>query len=213
VTSKIEYQTAKGSYFDLLSTTYAHDPEAILLVGYQIEASQIIKDYNNDFITKETFWFFTDAIGDVSNAEFVTAVGGDHFTFMHEGVRVALPSGPRYDAFNRAFIDKYKMPGIGYGPNYFDAIYLLALAMTAAGRTDGPSIEAVLRTVANPPGDVYNWMDYRGAVKALHAGTKINYEGVSGPVDFDANGDVIAPYDIWRIQNGVQTIIVSGIMP
>jgi ABC-type branched-subunit amino acid transport system substrate-binding protein len=42
----------------------------------------------------------------------------------------------------------------------------------------------------------------RKALELLDKGESINYEGASGNVDFDENGDVIAPFEIWCYNNG-----------
>jgi len=36
----------------------------------------------------------------------------------------------------------------------------------------------------------------------LDKGKAINYEGAAGSVDFDANGDVITPIEVWRYRKG-----------
>jgi hypothetical protein len=36
----------------------------------------------------------------------------------------------------------------------------------------------------------------------LQAGLPINYEGASGNVDFDDNGEVMAPIEIWCYEGG-----------
>ena len=39
---------------------------------------------------------------------------------------------------------------------------------------------------------------YQKAFALLDSGTDINYEGASGTVDFDENGDVVTPIEIWK---------------
>ena len=36
------------------------------------------------------------------------------------------------------------------------------------------------------------------ALELLKDGKDINYEGVAGSQDFDENGDVVTPIDIWK---------------
>ena len=33
-------------------------------------------------------------------------------------------------------------------------------------------------------------------------GKAINYEGAAGSVDFDKNGDVVTPIEVWKYKNG-----------
>ena len=55
--------------------------------------------------------------------------------------------------------------------------------------------------------------DYATAVTTLKSGGDINYEGASGNVDLDANGDPVAPYDIWQVKSGAVTVVQSAVNP
>ena len=87
----------------------------------------------------------------------------------------------------------------------YDAVMLVALAAVAAG-TDDPSrtdIQAALQTINDPTGTVVSYGGYAAGVAALNAGTPINYEGVSGSLDFSGDRNaVVSPLDRWRIENG-----------
>ncbi|MDA3029795.1 MAG: amino acid ABC transporter substrate-binding protein, partial [Actinomycetota bacterium] len=73
-----------------------------------------------------------------------------------------------------------------YAPESYDATILIALAAEQAGKTNGQSIRNNLASVSSGGTKCTTFAD----CKALIAdGSDINYEGVSGPVDFDANGD------------------------
>ena len=45
------------------------------------------------------------------------------------------------------------------------------------------------------------------ALALLKAGRSLRYEGVIGPVSFDAYGDISGPFRLWRISDGVVTTI------
>jgi ABC-type branched-subunit amino acid transport system substrate-binding protein len=212
VTFKQMYTMGQTSYINLLTQIYATNPDAILLVAYPGDGAQIVKDYNSAFSSKQTVWFFTDATEDPS---FVLAVGASNFTFMHEGTGSSAPAGPAYSAYAAAFNLKYARaadPGT-FSANVYDATYVVALAMQQAGKADGPSIQAAMRTVSDPPGMTAGPGGWAAALAAIKAGTKVNYNGASGPVDLDANGDVIAPYDIWKVQGGQITVVEKSVSP
>jgi hypothetical protein len=42
---------------------------------------------------------------------------------------------------------------------------------------------------------------------------KINYEGASGPVDLDENGDPVATYVRWQVSAGAVTVVERGLTP
>ncbi len=45
------------------------------------------------------------------------------------------------------------------------------------------------------------------ALELIRNGKKINYEGAAGSQDFDKNGDVVTPIEIWQYQKGVPTTV------
>ncbi len=75
--------------------------------------------------------------------------------------------------------------------------------MQKSGRADGVSIRDAIRDVANPPGEKVSIKDLKKALDLLKKGKEIDYEGVSGSVNFDRNGDVTSgSYGIWKIEDG-----------
>jgi ABC-type branched-subunit amino acid transport system substrate-binding protein len=85
----------------------------------------------------------------------------------------------------------------------FDAVTLCVLAAVAAGSSEGPDIQEKIQEVASAPGDQYDYTDMAGAIEALQAGEDIDFEGVSGPLDLDDNGDPIqGTYDTYSYENG-----------
>src|SRR5260370_42247558 len=70
---------------------------------------------------------------------------------------------------------------------------VLGLAVDAAGSLNGDAVGAKTKTVADPPGTtVY---DYKTGYADLKAGTKINYDGASGPMDFNDHNNVAGGFD------------------
>ena len=54
-----------------------------------------------------------------------------------------------------------------------------------------------------PPGRKFTWLQLDQAVKALEAGQDIDYEGASGPIDMNDDGDPTAGvYDVYEFKGG-----------
>lgn len=84
----------------------------------------------------------------------------------------------------------------------YDMVYIFALAVTKAGSTDLAAVKAALREVTNPPGIKVGPGDYALALSLLAQGQDIDYDGVGGPEDFDAQGGVSnCPWFKWEVQN------------
>ncbi len=76
----------------------------------------------------------------------------------------------------------------------YDCTIAFALAITKAGTTDPNVWTKDMTAVTNPPGTQVS--DYKTAVADIKAGMKINYEGVSGPLDFNQYHNVAGPWDV-----------------
>jgi branched-chain amino acid transport system substrate-binding protein len=133
-----------------------------------------------------------------------------------DGIRGTVPTS--LDAPAGAAFDKLwkSDPANGsrqtYDAQNFDAVILLALASIAAGSTDGADIAGKLQEVSGPPGKKYTYEQLSDAITALQNGEDIDYEGASGPIDLDENGDPSAAnYSTWSYKGGklVDTTKVS----
>ena len=120
------------------------------------------------------------------------------------GTRPGTPaSGPAVTAFNKLYQQQGGPPRASYEPQNFDATMLCFLAAVAAGSNKGSAIRDQLQAVSGPPGKKYTFQQLGQAVKALLQGKQIDYEGVSGPINFDSNGDPsAATYDVYQYQKG-----------
>ena len=72
----------------------------------------------------------------------------------------------------------------------FDNVILCYLGALAAGSTEGEEIAESIVDVTRPPGKKISSKSLPEAIEALEAGEDIDYEGASGPVDWDENGDL-----------------------
>ncbi|MBD3883313.1 ABC transporter substrate-binding protein [Phormidium tenue FACHB-886] len=143
------------------------------------------------------------------NASFVETVGqsvdGKFFLNGAIGTSPTVKS-PTSDSFYKLWQEKQgSTPGLQV-PQAWDALALLILAAQAAQSNQGKALKDQLRPVANPPGEEVT--DLCQAIQLLKQGKDIDYEGVSGTVDLDKNGDVIANYEVWMVdeQGRIQTI-------
>jgi branched-chain amino acid transport system substrate-binding protein len=50
--------------------------------------------------------------------------------------------------------------------------------------------------------------EFKKAFGLLKEGMPINYEGAAGAVDFDKNGDVITPIEVWRYNSKGEIVTV-----
>lgn len=89
-----------------------------------------------------------------------------------------------------------------YVAHAYDAAFMMALAIEAAGSADRSRIPAALRSIAGPKGTLIYPGEFAKAKALIKQGARINYEGASGPLDFDAAGDITGRASVNRFRNG-----------
>jgi ABC-type branched-subunit amino acid transport system substrate-binding protein len=90
-----------------------------------------------------------------------------------------------------------------YTSSQYDAAILLALAIQAAGSTDGPAVQAAMFNVSRGKSAgamIYGPAAVADAIEALKRGEDINYNGAAGDEDFDDFGNVIGDFIVWQVQ-------------
>ncbi|TFC18765.1 amino acid ABC transporter substrate-binding protein [Cryobacterium algoritolerans] len=76
-----------------------------------------------------------------------------------------------------------------YAAESYDAVVLIALAAYAANDVKGQSIADYLRQVSGGTGKGTKVKDFKSGAAGIAKGKQIDYDGFSGPVTFDENGD------------------------
>jgi branched-chain amino acid transport system substrate-binding protein len=76
-----------------------------------------------------------------------------------------------------------------YAAESYDAVVLLALAALAANSVDGKEIASKLQEVSGGTGDGKKATDFASAAQIILDGGVVDYDGYSGPITFDENGD------------------------
>jgi ABC-type branched-subunit amino acid transport system substrate-binding protein len=129
------------------------------------------------------------------------------------GLRGSAPSSkgaPAGAAFDRVFRERAPA-GVErqtFDAQAFDAVMVAFLAAVQGGSSDPATISDNLQAVAGPPGEKVTFEQLDEALAALMEGEQIDYEGASGPIDFDSRGDpASAIYEVWRFEGGkIKTI-------
>ncbi len=108
-------------------------------------------------------------------------------------------TGQATDAFNQFFAARFgsKAQPLANANYAYDAVISLALAIDKAGSTAGPAINAAMNAVTNPPGT--QCYTYKDCLKLLKAGSKINYDGASGDLNYNQYHNVFGPYGAFQV--------------
>ena len=108
-----------------------------------------------------------------------------------EGGTPTTGAGPIFNAEYQKLFHSAPLAGANYA---YDGVIDMALAMDAAKGTSNTDITRGLPLASNPPGTMV--FTYAAGVAALKKGQKINYDGASGPMDFDKYHNVSGPWNV-----------------
>jgi branched-chain amino acid transport system substrate-binding protein len=189
ITASQAHEPNKASYRSELSTLAGAGGEGLALFAYY--GSSGITILRNS-LENALFGKFLGADGMMDNSV-IEQIGADN---LRGNILLSQPAsdigGESYKAFAAAF-DTPDAPFVAHG---YDIAFLAALAIEKAGAAERGMISAALRDVANAPGTVIRPGEWAKAKEAIAAGEDINYEGASGAIEFDENGDVAGTYSL-----------------
>ncbi|MBW2091349.1 MAG: ABC transporter substrate-binding protein [Deltaproteobacteria bacterium] len=194
-------EKAAVSYTAELKKALAGKPEALAAFSYPQHAKIYIKEAFEFFNFKN--WYFCDG---TKSEDIIKAVGAANL----EGLMGTAPGtvgGESLNSFNAAYKKEFgRLPPLPFITNAYDGMTIIGLAAYAAKVKGLPltsrNIRDHMRYVANPPGKIILAGEFSKAFDLLKKGQDINYEGAAGAVDFDVNGDVVTPIEIWKFSQG-----------
>lgn len=192
---EVIYDPAQPSYNSEAADLASGNPDAWLIVDFPDPFGEVGSALvrTGDWDPSKTW--VTDGLAFPNLPE---VIGQD----ITEGMIATLPGSPNEESAAQAFDEAYTAaPGPGRAPydaQNFDAVMLCYLAAVAAGSTDGAEMAEALPDLVSG-GDSYTFEDLPDLIEALQNGDDVNYEGASGPVDFDETGNPTAGvYDVFQ---------------
>ena len=196
---------AKPTRYDAKGTTFSSEvkaafegkPQAVAAIVYPDTGSILLKDAYEQGLSKGVTIMLPDG---AYSPKFPDQVGkSTDGKFIIDGAIGTVPGahGKALEDFNKKWTATGK-PLTAYLQHTWDATALIMLAAQSAKTNTGAGIASKIREVAGGPGEEVS--DLCQAITLLKAGKKINYQGASGNVDLDAQGDVVGTYDIWQVQ-------------
>jgi len=200
VTGPVLYDVDQASYNSEASQIVEGGPDGYVIIDFEEPYNQVgaALARTGDFEPENLFTADGLAFDEIPDSIPAESLDGAN------GTRPATPADTEAaTAFDDLFTQAPGPDRQTFDAQNFDAVTLCILAAVAAGSSDGPAIQEQIQNVASAPGDQYDWTQMADAITALQEGEDIDYEGVSGPLDLDDNGDPVAAfYETWGYQNG-----------
>lgn len=202
----------KATTFDTeVQAAFSGNPDAVAAVLYAETGSLLLKTAFEQGLSKGVQILLTDGVYSPDFPEQVGKTADGRFILAGAMGTVPGADGKALEALTKLWQEKKNRPVSAYVPHSWDAAALLVLAAQAAKSNTGEGISSRIREVANAPGTEVT--DVCEALKLLQAGQEINYQGASGNVDIDDNGDVVGSYDVWQVGEDGKTNVVGKVSP
>ncbi|HUE46746.1 MAG TPA: ABC transporter substrate-binding protein [Aestuariivirgaceae bacterium] len=179
------HEDGKADYRPEIGSLAASGAETLVVLAYVDGSGQTII---RQAVEGGDFQSFAGGDGMVGDA-LIEAAGAGNLDGMIL-TRPGSPENPGSETFAQLATDAGLDPQATFAAQSYDAAFLLALAIEKAGSADREGISAALREVANEPGEVILPGEWEKAKQLIADGQDINYEGATGSLEFDDNGDV-----------------------
>lgn len=207
----VRYDPKATTFETEAAAAFGGKPDAVLGVFYVETGSLLLKSAYQQGVAQGVQIMLTDGM---KSDEFPAQVGKtSDGKFIASGIIGTVPGsdGKGLEALTKLWqAKKGSAPG-EFAPQAWDATALLVLAAQAAKENTGVGIAGKIREVSSAPG--VEVTDVCEGLKLLKEGQDINYQGASGNVDIDANGDVIGVYDVWTVGDDGKIKTVDKVTP
>ena len=216
VLAMVPYEGEKASYRGEVEAAIKVNPDVLNVIAYPVDGNKQLVEavelgYKGEYIFPDGMKGDEVSGGpakDYINASLGTTPGA-----------MEVAEGVLFEKDYKAFMAKEgirsddisKFVTVPYRREAYDAMALITLAIAKTGpkfltmtpKDQGAAIRDNLRRVAQAPGTHVKYNQFPKAFDLLKKGKKVNYQGVSGPITLDKNGDVTeGVYEIWMVRNG-----------
>jgi branched-chain amino acid transport system substrate-binding protein len=193
ITGDQMHEANKASYRAELATLSSGGPEALAIFAYYNGSgiTMLRQSLENGFFSK-----FIGGDGMIAQ-EVIDEIGAENLGDAVFTKGTADESSSHF----KTFAGLFDRPSDPYTAQAWDAVMIAALALESAGGATRDLIGHV-RSVANAPGVEVGPGDWAKAKALLAAGKEINYQGIAGANEFDANGDVAGIYGKSVVKDG-----------
>lgn len=179
------YNTGDTNFDAQISAVTAENPDAVLLITFE-EVATMLPALDAAGVDTGALYFVDGNIADYSE---------DLDPGFLEGSKGTQPGPDLGDDLQTRLNDVWVAEGNddltdwNYAAESYDAVVLSALAALAANSTEGADIAGKLQEVSGGSGGGEKVDNFADAAQIIVDGGVADYDGPSGPITFDENGD------------------------
>lgn len=188
-----------SSYRGEISEMGDTDASAWLFITYADEVTVFLNEaFDQGFHEEVAYYGAESTIGDeiLANTEPGSQEG-------FKGITESAPEGQQnYENYVDRFQEEHGQAPTVWSAYAYDATVVSALAIEAADEFTGQALSEVVRDVTRPEGqEVFTFEEAKAVLDDGGSATDIDYQGVSGPIDLDENGDPPGFYQIYSVED------------
>jgi len=185
------------SYSGVISEMNSSGADAWLFITYQAEFATMVNEvFSSGY---EAQFYGADSVSGDNVLENTPEGSID-------GMKIVVPSAPieeeNYQSFAEAFESEYDRQPTSWAAYAYDCVINAALAIQAADEFTGAALQESVRRVSGPEGETVTSFEAASEILADGGGPDdVDYQGVSGPVDFDESGDPVGFLQVLEVQD------------
>jgi len=193
------HDQGQSSYSGILTEMASTDASAWIFLTYANEYTVMVNEgFDQGYNTSVDYYGAESTVAD-SIIENTPEGSMDGMTGITES---APQDQENYQNFVAAFEENYDGTPTVWSAYAYDAVTVAAIAIEAADEFTGEALASVVRDVTRPEGEeVFNFEEAAAVLRDGGSPSDINYQGVSGPVDLDENGDPPGYYQIYSVED------------
>jgi len=202
------HDQGQSSYSSTVSGMANSGADAWLFITYQPEFTAMAQEaYSNGY---EAQFYGADSVQG-------SDVLGNTPEGSLDGMKVVVPSAAvdqeNYQNFESEFESEYGDSPTSWSAFAYDCVVTAALAIATADEFTGAALQETVRDVTRPEGqEVFTFAEAMDVLGEDGDPSDVDYQGVSGPIDFDENGDPVGFLQILTVENHeyTQTGTIAG---
>ncbi len=185
------------SYSSVVSEMNSAGADAWLFITYQAEFATMVNEaFSSGY---EAQFYGADSVSGDNVLENTPEGSID-------GMKIVVPSAPveeeNYQQFAAEFEEAYGEQPTSWSAYAYDCVVNAALAIQAADEFTGAALQETVREVSRPEGEQVTSFEAASQILADGGGpSDVDYQGVSGPIDFNEDGDPVGFLQIQTVQD------------
>ncbi len=170
----------QASYLSEVTKAFANHPD-VVFCAFDEQTATTLFTAARELGDLNVPWVGEDVLGSPGYAKAMGQPAASRDLYAVEG---GAPTGPAYQHYLADYQAVWHTRQIlSSSYNMYDSVIIASLAMTLARSTDPTVWVKDVTQVSNPPGT--KCYTYASCVALIKAGKKVNYEGATGPEDFN----------------------------